>query len=836
MGASRRCFLPACLILLGTTVAPAQPSDGDRPSLQTDLSARILGGPPLEGRQLVGQTSALVSAAQGKAFVLESVEGQPSARAVKTSVPVYKAFGLNASGARLLYRPLAGNAPSGELVVEELATGATRRFGSRYALEAAWSPRDRDLLAFTFASGQGYGLALLNVRTRRLQVVWNEEVLADYLAWETDGSGVYYYRAVEKERVGVAGDTGLVVAEHSYALLTPSFHPLRAGVAKSRASEEVASHTLPAGFPTLNKAAEELSEPVVEEVGPGTPIGERALRAPELPADLHAFRVLSPRGDREVLGQNLLADDELSVRELPDGKPRLLGRGRLVRVTEGGVLLRTANATGGTLEFVAWDGQQAAVAAAAAVAYGIPFPSAYITQGGQSFPSPNCSSYYTHTSTSSMGYANDMWNGAGHILASAAGTVVYVKSDVTCNSCAGTGCSDYRSGCASNSGWGNVVILEHADGTWTKYTHMRPGTARVSLGESVCAGLWIGSQGHTGCTSGGTCGDHLHFQRQSSSALSGRSLRIDFFDATNPLACYRSYASGLAEASACPTGCFNGAVPAANWKGEYFAGTDLAGSALLVRDDGTGSLNFDWGAGGPGCEVPADGFSARFTRTASFVAGMHRFTVTSDDGVRVFVDDSLLLDKWIDQGPTTYSFDVALSAGSHTVKAEYYERAGSAVMQLSWQTVQGVAQFICDDGDGCFALAGPAAYWHRATTCGSSALGYGGDMYWTYVNGSVVSNSARWTPTLGGPGTYQVSVFVPRCNGTSQQAKYRIVHNGVTDVRSVNQNVYYDAWVSLGSFTFTGSGGEYVELSDATGESYTTRRLLAVDAIRWVRQ
>ena len=77
-------------------------------------------------------------------------------------------------------------------------------------------------------------------------------------------------------------------------------------------------------------------------------------------------------------------------------------------------------------------------------------------------------------------------------------------------------------------------------------------------------------------------------------------------------------------------------------------------------------------------------------------------------------------------------------------------------------------------------------------------------MYWTYVNGSVVSNSARWTPALGGPGTYQVSVFVPRCNGTSQQAKYRIVHNGVTDVRSVNQNVYYDAWVSLGELHVRG--------------------------------
>ena len=200
------------------------------------------------------------------------------------------------------------------------------------------------------------------------------------------------------------------------------------------------------------------------------------------------------------------------------------------------------------------------------------------------------------------------------------------------------------------------------------------------------------------------------------------------------------------------------------------------------------------------------------------------------------MDGTLLLDKWLDQAPTTYTFDVTLSAGSHTVKAEYYENTGGALLQLSWQLVQGVAQFICDDGDSCFTLHGPSAYWHRSTSCGTSALGYGGDMYWTYVNGSVVSNYARWTPALGGAGTYQLSVFVPRCNGTSQQAKYRIVHNGVTDVRTVNQNAYYDAWVSLGSFSFAGTGGEYVELADATDESYTTRRLLAVDAIRWVRQ
>ncbi len=263
-------------------------------------------------------------------------------------------------------------------------------------------------------------------------------------------------------------------------------------------------------------------------------------------------------------------------------------------MTDDGVLLRVANPHGTTLEFVAWDGERAFVASAAAVDYGIPFPTAYVTQGGQGYPSPGCSTYYTHKTGGSMAFAYDYVNNPGHILASAPGTAVYVKEDVTCNSCAGASCPDYRSGCASNSGWGNVVILEHADGTWTKYTHIKTNYAWVSLGQSVCAGYYIAFQGHTGCASGGTCGDHLHFQRQSSSALSGTSLRLDFFDAVDPLSCYKSYKSALTEVTTCPTTCVNTAVPAASWKGEYFAGTGPRGH----RADGEGR-----GDGRPGLRL-----------------------------------------------------------------------------------------------------------------------------------------------------------------------------------------------------------------------------------------
>jgi hypothetical protein len=54
---------------------------------------------------------------------------------------VYKAFGLNASGELLAYRPLAGGVPSGDLVIEDVTTRTSRRITSHYVVEASWSPR-----------------------------------------------------------------------------------------------------------------------------------------------------------------------------------------------------------------------------------------------------------------------------------------------------------------------------------------------------------------------------------------------------------------------------------------------------------------------------------------------------------------------------------------------------------------------------------------------------------------------------------------------------------------------------------------------------------------------
>jgi hypothetical protein len=131
------------------------------------------------------------------------------------------------------------------------------------------------------------------------------------------------------------------------------------------------------------------------------------------------------------------------------------------------------------------------------------------------------------------------------------------------------------------------------------------------------------------------------------------------------------------------------AVAQDRWQGEYFDNVNLEGQPVMVRDDGDGFLNFNWGGGSPGmqCGVAADRFSTRWTRQIYFNAGTYRFTVTVDDGVRLYVDDVPQLSEWYDQAPTTHTVEVPLSAGNHTVTLEYYENGGGAVAQLAWTQV-----------------------------------------------------------------------------------------------------------------------------------------------------
>lgn len=128
-----------------------------------------------------------------------------------------------------------------------------------------------------------------------------------------------------------------------------------------------------------------------------------------------------------------------------------------------------------------------------------------------------------------------------------------------------------------------------------------------------------------------------------------------------------------------------------NWYGEYFNNKTLSGSPVLVRDDA--NVNFAWGNGSPASGiVNTDNFSVRWTRSLYFSSGRYRFTVTSDDGVRVWVNNQQLISAWNDHQPQTYNGEIDLASATIPVRVEYYENGGGAQIQLSWVQITNTPQ------------------------------------------------------------------------------------------------------------------------------------------------
>lgn len=125
-----------------------------------------------------------------------------------------------------------------------------------------------------------------------------------------------------------------------------------------------------------------------------------------------------------------------------------------------------------------------------------------------------------------------------------------------------------------------------------------------------------------------------------------------------------------------------------NWSGTFFPSTNLTGTGIPVS--GINGLNFNWGTGVPvvnGVPVPsmtADNFSARFTSVQTFSAGTYTFTVSSDDGVRVYVDGLVVLDRFIARPLATDTFSQVMTAGPHTLTVEYFEGIDQAILQVQW--------------------------------------------------------------------------------------------------------------------------------------------------------
>jgi PKD repeat protein len=120
-----------------------------------------------------------------------------------------------------------------------------------------------------------------------------------------------------------------------------------------------------------------------------------------------------------------------------------------------------------------------------------------------------------------------------------------------------------------------------------------------------------------------------------------------------------------------------------DWKAEYYSNRKLQGNPVLVRNET--QIDHNWGSGSPATGVPADNFSARWTRKVDFKGGTYVFSVWVDDGVRLWVDDALVIDSWKDDKSRLIQAERQIGSGKHRVKVEYYEGSGGAEIEVTWQ-------------------------------------------------------------------------------------------------------------------------------------------------------
>ena len=104
----------------------------------------------------------------------------------------------------------------------------------------------------------------------------------------------------------------------------------------------------------------------------------------------------------------------------------------------------------------------------------------------------------------------------------------------------------------------------------------------------------------------------------------------------------------------------------------------------LTRIDPT--VDFNWGEGPPIPGIEPDFFTARWTgRIEPPVSGEITFYIASDDGMRLWIDNKLLIDHWGSHPFSEAQGVVILQAGQrYNIRIDYQEREDTAAARLSW--------------------------------------------------------------------------------------------------------------------------------------------------------
>ena len=214
-------------------------------------------------------------------------------------------------------------------------------------------------------------------------------------------------------------------------------------------------------------------------------------------------------------------------------------------------------------------------------------------------------------------------------------------NEETANSCGQTGVCDANQACARYPA--TTICSPPACSSTGQFTFSRCN------GAGTCTAAALVSCQPYACTTTGSC----------------RTSCTSKADCASPADCFGNTCGGIV--------------------GTYFAGLELMGRSVTRVDQ---QIDFDWGVGVPMATFPNDGFSVRwngqltprFNETTTFY-------VRSDDGVRLWVDGTLIINDWTEHSTYETSGSIALRGRkSVPIRLEYFDAVQGAVVSLSWSS------------------------------------------------------------------------------------------------------------------------------------------------------
>ncbi|MFC4558012.1 PA14 domain-containing protein [Virgibacillus kekensis] len=132
---------------------------------------------------------------------------------------------------------------------------------------------------------------------------------------------------------------------------------------------------------------------------------------------------------------------------------------------------------------------------------------------------------------------------------------------------------------------------------------------------------------------------------------------------------------------------YDSAITEKEWVAGFYNNENLNGTPYVIGGTGTinhlRNLDLDWHRGSPNGLIPNDYFSMRAEKQISIPQyGYYKIKARADDGVRVYLDNKLVIDSWEGSDGGLREVNVPLTKGVHNVRVEYFERRGAASIEF----------------------------------------------------------------------------------------------------------------------------------------------------------